>query len=277
MVPVAQNGAMNTSEHLTGSKRPIDIEKIRQENRERKKRWRELNEERNKDNDLRCRVNKRANKIFGKEDTEEKRRWIETEFSKRRSKRQDKERRRQAIEGAVQHTPQHSGIPSLTPTSVGELSAGGNMMNGAEDGKGERSGFSHMILKSLLREGNEGSGDRITNSGEGGEAASSGNVASTENQDALMARLHQLAQVAGKNDRLMVAALAAALATESARGRNGIANGDNSNGAAEKMDANAENTAANPEADAVAGTDEKEHKEHTMDAVLTLMRLNEAS
>ncbi|KAI9239317.1 MAG: hypothetical protein BYD32DRAFT_232735 [Podila humilis] len=43
------------------------INKIRTENRERKKRWREANEDRNKDNDLRCRVSKRANKLHGKE------------------------------------------------------------------------------------------------------------------------------------------------------------------------------------------------------------------
>ncbi|KAI7830383.1 hypothetical protein BC939DRAFT_489769 [Gamsiella multidivaricata] len=39
-------------------------QRVRNENRERKKRWREQNEERNKDNDLRCRVHKRANKLF---------------------------------------------------------------------------------------------------------------------------------------------------------------------------------------------------------------------
>ncbi|KAG0207134.1 hypothetical protein BGX28_001565 [Mortierella sp. GBA30] len=65
--------------------------KIRTENRERKKRWREANEDRNKDNDLRCRVNKRANKLFGKGEMEHKTRWIEEEFKKRQTKRREKE------------------------------------------------------------------------------------------------------------------------------------------------------------------------------------------
>ncbi|KAF9428833.1 hypothetical protein BGZ94_000840 [Podila epigama] len=78
----------------TGLKDAETILKIRTENRERKKRWREANEDRNKDNDLRCRVTKRANKIHGKEPSEEKTRWIEEEFEKRQNKRKEKERRR---------------------------------------------------------------------------------------------------------------------------------------------------------------------------------------
>ena len=66
-------------------------ERTRLENRERKKRWREANEDRNKDNDLRCRVNKRAHKLFGKESSKMKEAWIEEEFNKRKSKRQEKE------------------------------------------------------------------------------------------------------------------------------------------------------------------------------------------
>ncbi|KAI1315062.1 hypothetical protein EDD11_001355 [Mortierella claussenii] len=75
-------------------KRDSNSEKVRTENRERKKRWREQNEDRNKDNDLRCRVNKRANKLFGKQESEHKSRWIEEEFGKRQLKRKEKERRR---------------------------------------------------------------------------------------------------------------------------------------------------------------------------------------
>ncbi|EEB08914.1 transcriptional regulatory protein Spp41 [Schizosaccharomyces japonicus yFS275] len=67
-------------------------EKTRTENRERKKRWREQNEERNKDNDLRCRVNKRAHKLFGTDPSPEKSAWIEAEFYKRQAKRREKER-----------------------------------------------------------------------------------------------------------------------------------------------------------------------------------------
>lgn len=68
-------------------------EKIRIDNRERKKKWREENAERNKDNDLRSRVIKRANNMFGDEGTPEKRAWIEEEFNKRREKRLAKQKK----------------------------------------------------------------------------------------------------------------------------------------------------------------------------------------
>ena len=69
-------------------------ERVRLENRQRKKKWREANEDRNKDNDLRCRVTKRANKLFGNDQTERKVAWIECEFKRRQSKRQEKERKK---------------------------------------------------------------------------------------------------------------------------------------------------------------------------------------
>lgn len=62
-------------------------ERVRIENRERKKKWREENAERNKDNDLRSRVIKRANIMFGEIQLPEKRAWIEEEFNRRREKR----------------------------------------------------------------------------------------------------------------------------------------------------------------------------------------------
>ncbi|KAG1569503.1 hypothetical protein G6F50_006313 [Rhizopus delemar] len=82
-------------------KREIMNQKIRADNRERKKRWRQQNEERNKDNDLRCRVNKRAHKLFGKEDNEHKRAWIEEEFKRRQQKRKEKERRKGMIDNTL--------------------------------------------------------------------------------------------------------------------------------------------------------------------------------
>ncbi|KAF9976087.1 hypothetical protein BGZ65_007974 [Modicella reniformis] len=88
MEPVRSGEALK--KHLLG-------EKIRTENRERKKRWREQNEDRNKDNDLRCRVNKRARILFptdGLNETERKSRWVEEEFEKRQLKRKEKERRK---------------------------------------------------------------------------------------------------------------------------------------------------------------------------------------
>ncbi|KAI8578446.1 hypothetical protein K450DRAFT_246851 [Umbelopsis ramanniana AG] len=82
-------------------KRELANQKVRAENRERKKRWREQNEDRNKDNDLRCRVNKRANRLFGKAESANKNQWIQAEFAKRQRKRQEKERRKTAVNGAI--------------------------------------------------------------------------------------------------------------------------------------------------------------------------------
>ncbi|KAI9684635.1 MAG: hypothetical protein M1829_000008 [Trizodia sp. TS-e1964] len=67
-------------------------ERVREENRERKKRWRESNSERNKDNDLRCRINKRAKKLYGPARSPQKDSWMENEFNKRRAKRESKEK-----------------------------------------------------------------------------------------------------------------------------------------------------------------------------------------
>ncbi|KAF9322685.1 hypothetical protein BG006_002137 [Podila minutissima] len=92
------------------------INKIRTENRERKKRWREANEDRNKDNDLRCRVSKRANKLHGKEPSEEKTRWMEEEFEKRQNKRKDKERRRNP-NATGDSLPLNSTTPSTSSSS----------------------------------------------------------------------------------------------------------------------------------------------------------------
>ncbi|ORZ13594.1 hypothetical protein BCR42DRAFT_418624 [Absidia repens] len=95
-------------------RKEIYHQKIKNDNRERKKRWREQNEERNKNNDLRCRVNKRAYKLFGKEDSEQKQRWAEEEFVKRQCRRKDKERRRTVMDDAVSSTT-HS--PSVSSAS----------------------------------------------------------------------------------------------------------------------------------------------------------------
>ncbi|KAI7862277.1 hypothetical protein BDF14DRAFT_1857593 [Spinellus fusiger] len=100
-------------------KRELINQKVRADNRERKKRWRALNEERNKDNDLRCRVNKRANKLFGKNDIEPKQRWVEEEFLKRQAKRKEKERRKQIVDGAVSaHRSEPSHVSGLHLSGV---------------------------------------------------------------------------------------------------------------------------------------------------------------
>ncbi|CUM64072.1 uncharacterized protein PRCAT00001661001 [Priceomyces carsonii] len=68
-------------------------EKIRQINRARKKRWRVVNAERNKDNDLRSRVLKRAALIFGENDSSEKNLWVEEEYNIRKGRRMAKEKK----------------------------------------------------------------------------------------------------------------------------------------------------------------------------------------
>ncbi|KAG5519598.1 hypothetical protein PMAC_001753 [Pneumocystis sp. 'macacae'] len=91
---------------LTAQKDSL-TDKIRQENRERKKRWRQANEDRNKDNDLRCRVNKRAHKLYGKEQSVAKSKWIEAEFLKRQMKRKDRERKR-SLESCMNASSDHN-------------------------------------------------------------------------------------------------------------------------------------------------------------------------
>lgn len=46
-------------------------------------------------------MNKRASKLYGKEDSETKRRWAEDEFQRRRGKRQEKERRKDVVNSAL--------------------------------------------------------------------------------------------------------------------------------------------------------------------------------
>ncbi|KAJ2011115.1 hypothetical protein IWW57_006722 [Coemansia sp. S610] len=85
------------------------LDKMRQENRERKKRWREMNDERNKDNDLRCRVNKRANQLYGAHASADKERWVGEEFERRQQRRRDKEtRKRPQEEEGSPEVPSHS-------------------------------------------------------------------------------------------------------------------------------------------------------------------------
>ena len=53
----------------------------------------EENAERNKDNDLRSRVLKRATLMFGEKDTPDKKSWVDDEFNKRREKRIAKQKK----------------------------------------------------------------------------------------------------------------------------------------------------------------------------------------
>lgn len=95
---------------LAGVKPDLDSleykERIRIENRERKKKWREENAERNKDNDLRSRVIKRANNMFGEAATPEKKAWVEEEFNRRREKRLAKKKKEEIEKPLSVHAPQ---------------------------------------------------------------------------------------------------------------------------------------------------------------------------
>lgn len=84
-------GVTRTSE--TSIEKMSDDERRKFENRERKKRWREMNFERNRDNDLRTRVMKRAEKLHPNPGQEAARKqWIAQEFAKRKQKRFTRER-----------------------------------------------------------------------------------------------------------------------------------------------------------------------------------------
>ncbi|CDK28873.1 unnamed protein product [Kuraishia capsulata CBS 1993] len=68
---------------------PEDIKlRIKIENRIRKKKWRERNSEKNKDNDLRARLMKRAIQLFPQDSQESDRKsWFDKEFGRRKEKR----------------------------------------------------------------------------------------------------------------------------------------------------------------------------------------------
>lgn len=73
-----------------------------------------------KDNDLRCRVNKRAQKLFGMEPSDHKRKWVDEEFERRRAKRQEKERRKQAVNGALAATTPTTSTPTTTTEEISD-------------------------------------------------------------------------------------------------------------------------------------------------------------
>ncbi|ORX69384.1 hypothetical protein DL89DRAFT_257644 [Linderina pennispora] len=110
------------------------LEKMRQENRERKKRWRELNEERNKDNDLRCRVNKRATQLYGAQSTPAKEKWIVEEFERRQQRRKDKERRKQQQKIPTNFS-QYSALPPHQVSAAHEFWRGAAERHAVEQSK----------------------------------------------------------------------------------------------------------------------------------------------
>ncbi|CAK9436226.1 uncharacterized protein LODBEIA_P07840 [Lodderomyces beijingensis] len=91
------------------SNSPESRRKTRLGNRERKKKWREENAERNKDNELRTRVLKRASAKFGSQESQVKQEWIESEISKRKAKRVTRpngEEDKPTLEDAVKREPE---------------------------------------------------------------------------------------------------------------------------------------------------------------------------
>lgn len=90
---------MNSKGQNVKEEKPKEImsekERIRFENRERKKRWREFNIERNRDIDLKTRVIKRANHLYPNPEHEElKKEWISVEFDKRKQRRLERQQKR---------------------------------------------------------------------------------------------------------------------------------------------------------------------------------------
>ena len=83
--------------HPPSTRTSKSLDAIRVDNRQRKAQWRATNAERNRDNDLRSRVNKIANKKFGPNASREKTAYVESEYQKRRTKRETRQRTR-AIE-----------------------------------------------------------------------------------------------------------------------------------------------------------------------------------
>ncbi|KAK9369071.1 hypothetical protein V1509DRAFT_621029 [Lipomyces kononenkoae] len=96
-------------------------QKLKKENRERKKRWRMRNDERNKDNDLRVRVNRRANRMFGEERSEKKTQWIENEFARRRQRRMQRVQRTLASAGGLANLFGQGGVSDEFQTALAEI------------------------------------------------------------------------------------------------------------------------------------------------------------
>ncbi|KAJ2719373.1 hypothetical protein GGI07_005254 [Coemansia sp. Benny D115] len=110
------------------------LEKMRLENRERKKRWRELNEERNKDNDLRCRVNKRANQLYGAHASEAKDKWIGEEFERRQMRRKEKELRKRPLDASPAAAAEEEGVQQHGSLSEAAAAAAAEPAAGAGTG-----------------------------------------------------------------------------------------------------------------------------------------------
>ncbi|KAK9325429.1 hypothetical protein V1517DRAFT_314100 [Lipomyces orientalis] len=96
-------------------------QKLKLDNRERKKRWRMRNDERNKDNDLRVRVNRRADRMFGPERSEKKSQWIENEFARRRQRRMQRLQRSLGAIGSLGNLFGQAGVGDELQTALAEI------------------------------------------------------------------------------------------------------------------------------------------------------------
>ncbi|SCV02792.1 LAMI_0H03026g1_1 [Lachancea mirantina] len=72
-------------------------------NNERKRKWREANAKKNKGHDLRARLKKRANALFGEQNSSEKSQWYDQEYAKRAVK--------------LEEEPRELQVPSAEPTT----------------------------------------------------------------------------------------------------------------------------------------------------------------
>ncbi|KAJ1928309.1 hypothetical protein IWQ60_002157 [Tieghemiomyces parasiticus] len=85
---------------------------------ERMRRWRAENVEKNRENDMRCRVYRLARQQFGPEDTEEKRAWIQTEIARRTERRRLRESTKSDSNTNVHHQLQPSSTSSCSSSST---------------------------------------------------------------------------------------------------------------------------------------------------------------
>ncbi|CUS23772.1 LAQU0S11e03950g1_1 [Lachancea quebecensis] len=92
-----------TGEELTKLKKCIT--------NERKRKWREANATKNKNHDLRARLKKRANAVFGEQDSAAKSEWCETEYAKRAVK----------VDNEPGEAPAHSSSEPTTSVSDAEV------------------------------------------------------------------------------------------------------------------------------------------------------------
>ena len=100
-----------------------------------------------KDNDLRCRVNKRAHKLFGKEESEHKKKWIDDEFLKRQQKRKDKERRKGLVDDSLSA---HHAIAAATGNTNNGTQNSMDMLNSQIGSQPNIAGLSDVNYLTLL-------------------------------------------------------------------------------------------------------------------------------